>query len=325
MNETPSNLQVLLALAKKMRAGATQLQAAIGLHHHTDALLNTAILKLEGDPAAAPGSHANKGSQLVFKLCEDAAKDARSALKALSDGAVKALLSAYRDVLKNVHGSTPNAGWGAAGFTQNLRVPENHGQRQSLLAAMRSYLAANPAHEATLPQPSGPPLAVSAAAALALGTTFQAAFDLVSEKETDQETCKRLRDADKAELSTEVSGMMAELHGLLAADDPRWEAFGLNIPAAPRAPEPVTQLALTPGMAGRLDLSWEAAARAGYYRIFIKVAGADADFRFLSRDRDLDHAIKDLPPGATVQAYIIAANEAGEAVPSPMVSQVAPG
>ena len=124
MNETPESLKPLLALAKDQRGGAAALQVVIGLHHHTDATLNTAILKLEGDPAAAPGSNANKGSQLVFKMCEDAARDARSALKVLSDTDVKKLLTAYRDVLKNVHGSTHNAGWGAAGFTQNLRVPE---------------------------------------------------------------------------------------------------------------------------------------------------------------------------------------------------------
>jgi hypothetical protein len=206
MNETPENQKVLLALAKKMRAGAAWLQDTIGLHHHRDATLDAAILKLEGDPAAPDGSNANKGSQLVYKLCEDAAKDARSALKVLSDGTVKTLLTAYRDIMERIHGKKHNAGWGAAGFTQSPRVPENHEQRQSLLAAMRSYLAANAAYEASLPQPSGPPLAVTAAAAQALGVTFQAAFNLVNTKEADQANCKNLRDADKDALFDEVSG-----------------------------------------------------------------------------------------------------------------------
>jgi hypothetical protein len=123
MNETPENQKVLLAVAKKIRAGAATLQDTIGLHHHRDTTLNTAILKLEGDPAAAPGSNANKGSQLVYKSCEDAAKDARSALKALSDGTVKTLLTAYRDVLERIHGKKHNAGWSAAGFTDGVSVP----------------------------------------------------------------------------------------------------------------------------------------------------------------------------------------------------------
>jgi hypothetical protein len=298
------------------------LQDVIGLHHHRDTTLNAAILKLEGDPAAAPGSNANKGSQLVYKTCEDAARDARSALKALSDGAVKTLLMAYRDVLERIHGRKHNAGWSAAGFTQNLRIPENHEQRQSLLAAMRSYLAANTGHEATLPQPSGPPLEVTAAAAQALGVTFQAAFDLVNTKEADQANCKNLRDADLRGLFDEVSGTTRELGGLLADDDPRWETFGLNIPANPNPPEPVSAATLTAVGTGREELAWPAATRATYYRLFLKVHGVDADFQFIKRDSDLDHTFTGLTPGATISAYVIAANPGGEAAPSPTVTKV---
>ena len=258
----------------------------------------------------------------MYKLCEDAAKDARSALKVLSDGTVKTLLTAYRDIMERIHGKKHNAGWGAAGFTQSPRVPENHEQRQSLLAAMRSYLAANAAYEASLPQPSGPPLAVTAAAAQALGVTFQAAFDLVNTKEADQANCKNLRDADKDALFDEVSGTIRELDDLLAEDDPRWETFGLNIPANPNPPEPVTSLTLTAVGPGREELAWPAATRATYYRLFLKIHGVDTDFRFLKRDSDLDHTLTDLTPGTTVSAYVIAANPGGEAVPSPTVTKV---
>lgn len=322
MNETPKNQNVLLAVAKKIRAGAATLQDVIGLHHHRDTTLTTAILKLEGDPAAAPGSNANKGSQLVYKSCEDAAKDARSALKTLSDGTVKTLLSAYRDVLERIHGKKHNAGWAAAGFTDVVSVPREHDKRQSLLAAMRSYLAANAGYEASLPQPGGTPLAVTAAAALALGTTFQAAFDLINSSEAEQANCKNARDADKKGLFDEVSGTIKELSGLLAADDPRWENFGLNIPANPNPPEPVTAVTLTAVGTGREELAWTAATRATYYRLFVKVDGVDTDFRFLKRDSDLDHTLTDLTPGTTISAYIIAANPGGEAVPSPTVTKV---
>lgn len=322
MNETPENPKVLLALAKTMRGAAATLQDVIGLHHHRDTTLNAAILKLEGDPAADPGSNENKGSQLVYKMCEDAADDARSALKALSDGEVKALLSAFRDAMRDVHGPKHNAGWAAAGFTDGVSVPQNHGLRQTLLAAMRSYLAAHPQHETSKLQPSGPPLAVTAAAAQALGVPFQAAFDLVSNKEGEQEQCKLLRDADKDALYREVSGTTAELRGLLAADDPRWENFGLNIPAHPNPPEPVASLEVTASGEGREELTWSPAVRATYYRIFVKIEGVDEDFRFLKRDKDLDHEIKGLTPGTTISVYVVAANEGGEAAPSPTVTKV---
>ncbi len=63
-------------------------------------------------------------------------------------------------------------------------------------------------------------------------------------------------------------------------------------------------------------------ARATYYRIFIKVDGVDEDFRFLDRDTDFDHTIKGLTPGAVLHAYVVAANPAGEAAPSPVVTKV---
>ena len=322
MNETPENQKVLLALAKNMRAGAATLQDVIGLHHHRDTTLNAAILKLEGDPAAAAGSNANKGSQLVYKMSEDAANDARSARKNLSDGDVKTLLDAYRDSMEDVNGRKHNAGWSAAGFTDGVSVPREHAKRQSLLAMMRSYLAANPSHETSKLQPSGPPLAVTAAAAQALGVTFQAAFDLLNTLESAQANCKTLRDADEAALADEVSGTTNELRDLLAADDPRWESFGLNIPAHPNPPEAVASVTLTALGNGREALAWTPAVRAAYYRIFIKIVGVDTDFRFLKRDDDLDHTLTGLTPGSTISAYVIAANAGGEAAASPTVTKV---
>jgi hypothetical protein len=321
-NETPRNQKILLSLGKQMKDGATTLQAIIGLHHHTDVTINTAILKLEGDPAAPANSNANKGSQLVYKTSEDATADAISAMKTLSDGDVKKLLSAYRDVMEGIHGRKHNAGWAAAGFTQNTAVPRTHDERQALLGAMRAYLTAHPSHEVSLPQPSGPPLAISAAAALALGTTFQTARTLVNTSQATQATCKGLRDADFDGLFDEVSGTTSELRDLLADDDPRWENFGLNIPANPNPPLAVTTLTVTAQGTGREAMSWPPAVRATYYRIFIKVHGVDTDFRFLKRDEDLDHTLTDLTPGTTFSVYVIAANPGGEAPPSPTVTKV---
>lgn len=323
MNETPENPKMLLAQAKGMRSGATQLQDIINLHHYRADRIQTAILKLEGDPAAAAGSNANKGSQLVYKLAEDATKDARAAMIAQSDGPVKTLLQGYRQAIEGVHGRTHNAGWAAAGFTSSTAVPRDHGERGTLLAAMRSYLAAHPQHEMTKPQPGGsPPLQVTAAAALALGTSFQAALDLVNTCEGTQEQCKMLRDADLAGLSATVSGMTAELRDLLPDDDPRWETFGLNIPAHPRLPDAVAGLTLTSVGTGREEMSWPSAARATYFRLFLKVHGVDTDFRFVKRDNDLDHTLTGLEPGTTISAYVVAANAAGEAAPSPTVTKV---
>ena len=324
MNETPQSLKPLLFLAKQMRAGATSLQAIIGLHHNTASTLDTAILALEGDPAAGALTNANKGSQLVFKLAEGASGDAVSALKTQSDGPVKTLLTGYRKVIEVIHGRSHNAGWASAGFPTKTEVPRVHEDRQALLAAMRAYLTAHPAYETSLPQKDGPPLAITAAAALAMSTSFQAAFTLINDRDAAQELTKNLRDADQDALYTTVSQTIAEIGLKLSPTDPRWENFGLNIPAAPNVPEAVASVTFTTLSSSQEMLAWAPARRATYYRIFIKVDGVDEDFRFLARDYDFDHILKDLAPGSTISAYIVAANAAGEAPPSPTVTKTLP-
>lgn len=322
-NETPRNLKVLLALAHDLADGMTQLQATIGLHHHIDATLRPLILKLEGDPDAAVGSNANKGSQLVFKDSEKARDDAEAAVMALSDGAVKTLLSGYRTVLTGVHGNKFNAGWAAAGFTGNsTAVPRSHDARFALLAAMRAYLAAHSSYEGSLPQATGSALAVTAAAALALHTQFSNLREAVNTADGVVETCMGLRDADLDALYDEVSSAITEIRGQLAADDPRWETLGLNIPANPTPPVAVEALTVVAAGTGRELASWPHARRATAYRAFIKIDGVDEDFRAVERVQDLEYTYKGLTPGQTVSIHIVATNEAGDAAPSPTVTKV---
>jgi hypothetical protein len=84
----------------------------------------------------------------------------------------------------------------------------------------------------------------------------------------------------------------------------------------------VSAATLTAVATGREELSWPAAARATYYRLFLKIHGVDTDFQFIKRDSDLDHTFTNLTPGTTISAYVVAANPGGEAVPSPMVTKV---
>lgn len=321
-NETPRNQNILLPLAHDMLAGMTSLQDTVGLHHHRDTTLRPRILALEGDPTAAAGSNANKGSQLVYKLAADAAGAALSAMIALSEGVVKTLLMAYRSIMEGVHGKKLNAGWAAAGFTDNTAVPKNHNKRFALLTTARAYLAANPGQEATVPQPGGTTLAITAANALTVLGQFDTARTLVNTADGAAELCKQLRDADVDALFAEVSGTTSELRGLLAADDARWENFGLNIPASPNPPEAVTALTVTASGTGQELVQWQRARRATYYRVFRQVDGVDAEPQFAGRDSDLEFTLKDLTPGTTVHVYVVAANDGGEAAPSPTVTKV---
>ncbi len=317
-NETPRNMKVLTSLAYDIHEGMSTLQDVIGLHHHRTTTLMPAILKLEGDTSAAAGSNANKGSQLVFKDCTDVLGNVTAAMVALSNGAVKTLLTGYRKVMEGVHGRTFDAGWAAAGFGNNsTAVPTTHDDRLALLAAMRAYLVAHPTYETNLPQPApAAALAVTAAAALALHGQFTAARTLVNTTSAGQELCKNLRDADLEALYQEVSGSIGEIRGQLAADDPRWESFGLNIPANPTPPEVVTGLTLTAAGPGKLLAAWTHARRATGYRVFQKVIGVDPEFHFVERVQDLEFTLKGLTAGQTVAVQVAAVNEGGDAAVS---------
>ena len=48
----------------------------------------------------------------------------------------------------------------------------------------------------------------------------------------------------------------------------------------------------------------------------------DADFRFVDRVQDSSYLFKELTAGQTISAYVIAANDGGEAPPSPTVTKV---
>lgn len=109
---------------------------------HLAPAMDAALKKLEGDPAAAAGSAALKGSQLVYRDSLDATGDAVGALGDLSDTAVKRWLDGYRSVMEGVHGKKANAGWVSAGFPAgSTAVPKNHETRQTLLGAARANLA----------------------------------------------------------------------------------------------------------------------------------------------------------------------------------------
>ncbi len=57
---------------------------------------------------------------------------------------------------------------------------------------------------------------------------------------TVKTTAKEAKDAAVAALRRRLIAFVDELAPLLSDTDPRWEAFGLNIPVSPRAPDPAT-------------------------------------------------------------------------------------
>jgi hypothetical protein len=132
--------------------------------------------------------------------------------------------------------------------------------------------------------------------------------------------------AKKAELQRLrrlLMGLVDELELRLASDDPRWEVFGLNIPANPRAPDPAVDLVLTTVGLGRVLAEWDPGTRSNNDRILIQIVGVDADFREYGKSGgDGEELLKNLPSGATLRVKIIALNGSLEALTGPVAEIV---
>jgi hypothetical protein len=137
-----------------------------------------------------------------------------------------------------------------------------------------------------------------------------------------QTTAFTARTAAAETLPSGVRGLIGELRTLMADDDPRREAFGLSMPADPTPPEPVATLTLTPLGSGRVAAAWDYAVRATRFRAEAMIAGVDTDFQNKGSFKALETILKGFTAGQLVQVRVVAANDGGEAAPSPVMTVV---
>lgn len=121
-----------------------------------------------------------------------------------------------------------------------------------------------------------------------------------------------------ARLRMRMHSLIRELDILMSPDDPRWQRFGLHIPATPAQPQPVTELTATPLGGGHVTFSWPRAPHATRYRLQLRQPDSP-DFVSVKTVRSLETTLTGLQPGTEIEARLIAANSRGETSPSPVV------
>ena len=302
VNELPKSSGELFTLADDMAGGLHKYEAAIGVKQNTEVALRTALTAAVG----AEGDFREATSTL------NALEKSRGA----ADAAAAVFIKAARAVLVQSLGELWSDQWLATGFpNQSTAVPKRQPELLQLCAALHIYLAANPGKE--IPQ-----LGVTAAVAQARHDGLQAARHAVEEGMADAETKRNARDAAVAALRKRMRGLIAELEQLLDENAPEWAAFNLNAPGAVVTPEIPEGLTVTNLAAGMSQASWNPAARATRYRVWLQVAGRDEDFQPVATVHDTKARLTDLPTGATVNVRVTAANETGESQPGEMVMAV---
>lgn len=300
-NRVPQALPALFTAADDMIDGLNAHQDEIGIKQNRA----TALAAILATARTAGGAFATV----------KAAKPATTTASTVADSNVKAFIGTAADVLRPVLGAKWSPAWAEAGYQNGaIAIPGTVAERQEHVRKLGAYLTAHPAQENT-------PLQITAARAQTLFGALRDARATVYENIVLSGQKKYERELKIAALRAAMRGLIDELTQLIADNDPRWLAFGLNPPAAPNTPDVPDGLVLRPGPvgSGTLYADWDDMTRADRYRVWKKVVGVDQDFTAVATVTDSDATITSLPIGKNINIRVTAVNDAGETVPSAAV------
>lgn len=301
-NPTPDDDAVLKALAEDLADGCHLHEVTIGIKQNTEATLRAAITALD----AAKMARGNAENDVL----------AKSATRQAADESGTGVLKNCRLRLVKLFGTQFNAQWQTAGWPNGTTaIPNTQDQRFSLLGSLKAYFTATPASES----------ADMDATAAICGAAHTAISDARAAQNTAELTLAGTKDTEKAAvrgLRKRVRGLIEELDTLLAEDDDRYTAFGLNVPATPVAPEGIISLTLTAQGGGKIHAEWPYSTRMGGTRLMKKIVGVDDEFASAGTTEGLEKTLNGFTPGVTVQMKVIPYNDGGDGPESPTQSVV---
>ena len=299
-NPTPENDDMLLALAEDMADGLHELEVPIGVKQNTEAAMRASIT------AATSARQALATAEQTETNTATARRNA--------DTASKTVLRNCQIRFRKLYGGRYNAQWSLTGWPPgSIRVPDSQDRRFTLLNSLKNFFTANPTAESVEGEATS---ALCGAAHTAISDARAAentAGTQVKLKKSDEEA------AFKA-LRKRVRGTIEEIGKLIPADDPRWETFGLNIPANPSTPLSIGGVTLTMLGGGKVLVSWTYAKRMTDTRLRVKRVGIDEDFKAAGTSEGLEKTLEGFTPGQVIEVIAIAYNDGGDAPPSPMAT-----
>ena len=315
-NEIPYSYDPLIQLMEDAADGGHQHEVAIGLQQNLEAKTRIDLERLTGAPAVPPAP-AVPGLKALWNAAK-ADKTAKTALARSAQSNGRALAMACIGTLKPALGTKWNSQWNAVGFTDSsLQVPTNPMVK---LQQLRAYYVSNPTREVA--NVNG-----IACTAAACETGFQAistAESASNQSNLDAGTAKSNLETGVSAARNRMIGLRSELDQLLATDDPRWLAFGFDMPGHPSTPDVPANLVVTPGAVGsrQLFFDWDNARRADSYRMVIKDAAGNELVNVIVSESE--YMATDLPAGATVSATVTGRNGSLESQPTAVLTAVVP-
>ncbi len=290
----------------ELLAMATDMSIGTNAHHATVPIVINTKVNIDADIQSLVDAIMAHG------LGRTELKDRRDTARQLVFS-TRALLMFGRDSLKLDFGNEFNERWLALGHNNSLVIDADEAVVLQFLRHYKDHLQRNPAAE----------IPVKNFTAENLGDLCEqltAARGAVNLQETVVSDLMTVRDEKAKKLRKRVRDVINELDMRLDPLDDRWLAFGLNKPGAEEKPEiPMNVSAILIGPTAA-SIKWDASSRAGYYRVWMKVHGSDAEYAAMGSPADLDFTLENLPANSTVEIVVSAVNSGGESAKSEVIT-----
>jgi hypothetical protein len=287
-NTIPTNAGLLLGLGNKMLAGLISLGSELEIVRVTPQGLQQRISQFNNENNGLNG----------LRTARLQASDAFHA----QEEALTAWLGVVRTVLAGKLGQRWSQMWVQVGFNNgSTAVPTRMEERIALAGRVVAFFTANPSDEVAS-------LNVTATYGNTLWTGTTNAQKALGAAELALATSDVVWVSAFEALTGMMRSLIRILEGTLAADDPRWLAFGLNMPATPATPgQPVDVTAELDG-SGAIVVQCGAVPLATRYRWRMRLVGVQPDYLLVARSVDPLAAITGVPPGQTAEIIVQAVN-----------------
>lgn len=292
----PTNSGQLIGLGNKMVVGMTQFSTVLKLTLITTAQMQTNLTAFASQDAAF--------------------NTARSAQQTASDAYQPTLAAVYdwllgvSNTLATRFGTRWSREWAQAGFTNNTTaIPTKIEDRLSLVLALAEFFTKNPSYEV-------PSMNQTTAYGTTLRTTALTAQAAVTAAAVN---INNISATWQTAYNTLVKGMRAlldNLRNVLVADDPRWLAFGLQMPATPTTPGQPVNVTAHMDDTGAIVVQCDAVPLATRYRWRTLLVGLQQDYALAASTTGPIGAIEGVPPGQTAQIIVQAVNGSLQGVAS---------
>ena len=303
-NILPTNSAQLIGLAQKMQTGIVQVGAGVPV-----TMVTAAQLQTELDAFIAVDANFNA---------------ARSARLAVSDAyqtateAVYEWVLAVSNVLASRFGTRWSTAWAQAGFiNHSTGIPKRVEERLGLGLSLVKFFTANPTFEV-------PSMKLTAAEGTTLRNAALTAQQAVTTATVALNTTGEAWQTAYEALVGAMRSLMKNLEGKLAKDDPRWQAFGLNIPATNATPGQPVHVTAQLDETGAIVAQCAATALATRYRWRTRIVGVQTEYQLAASTTEPLAVLREVADGQAVEIIVQAVNGKAQGVASAPIAFTLP-